>query len=112
MRRYVRDAGDQLERLHVLTRADCTTRNQRKAARLRRTYDDLEERIARLSEEEEIASLRPDLDGNEIQQVLGVGPGPVIGKAYAFLLELRLENGPMERDAAVTALKEWWAGQA
>ena len=76
VRRYVRDAGDQLERLHILTRADCTTRNQRKAERLRRTYDDLEERIARLSEEEELASIRPDLDGNQIMEILGIGAGP------------------------------------
>ena len=76
VRRYVRDAGDQLERLHVLTRADCTTRNQRKAERLRRTYDELEERIARLSEEEELASMRPDLDGTQIMEILGIGPGP------------------------------------
>ena len=76
MRRYVRDAGDQLERLHVLTRADCTTRNQRKADRLRRTYDDLEARIARLAEEEELASIRPDLDGNQIMEILGIRPGP------------------------------------
>ncbi len=76
VRRYVRDAGDQLERLHVLTRADCTTRNQRKAERLRRTYDDLEERIARLSEQEELASIRPDLDGNQIMEILGIPPGP------------------------------------
>ena len=76
VRRYVRDAGDQLERLHILTRADCTTRNKRKAERLRRTYDDLEERIARLSEEEELASIRPDLDGNQIMEILGIGAGP------------------------------------
>ena len=76
VRRYVRDAGDQLERLHVLTRADCTTRNQRKADRLRRTYDELEARIARLSEEEELASIRPDLDGQQIMEILGVPPGP------------------------------------
>ncbi len=76
VRRYVRDAGDQLERLHILTRADCTTRNERKAERLRRTYDELEERIARLSEEEELAAIRPDLDGNQIMEILGIGPGP------------------------------------
>ena len=80
VRRYVRDAGDQLERLHVLTRADCTTRNQRKAERLRRTYDELEERIARLSEEEELASLRPDLDGTQIMEILGIPPGPAGGR--------------------------------
>ncbi|MEE1773328.1 CCA tRNA nucleotidyltransferase [Streptomyces sp. JV185] len=111
VRRYVRDAGPLLERLHKLTRSDCTTRNKRKAAALSRTYDGLEERIAQLQEQEELDAIRPDLDGNEIMKTLGVGPGPVIGKAYAFLLELRLEHGPMEHDMAVEKLKEWWAGQ-
>ncbi|MEU5419768.1 CCA tRNA nucleotidyltransferase [Streptomyces sp. NPDC001407] len=111
VRRYVRDAGPLLERLHKLTRSDCTTRNKRKANALSRAYDGLEERIARLQEQEELDAIRPDLDGNEIMQILGVGPGPQIGKAYKYLLELRLENGPMERDAAVAALKEWWATQ-
>ncbi|MET7861234.1 CCA tRNA nucleotidyltransferase, partial [Streptomyces sp. NPDC005318] len=101
VRRYVRDAGPLLERLHKLTRSDCTTRNKRKAGALSRTYDALEERIAQLKDQEELDAIRPDLDGNEIMQILDVGPGPVIGKAYAFLLELRLENGPMEHDAAV-----------
>ena len=109
VRRYVRDAGDQLERLHVLTRADCTTRNQRKADRLRRTYDELEERIARLSEAEELASIRPDLDGNQIMEILGIGPGREVGAAYAFLLELRLDHGPMTEDQARAALVEWHA---
>jgi poly(A) polymerase len=108
VRRYVRDAGDQLERLHVLTRADCTTRNRRKAERLRRTYDDLEERIARLAEEEELASIRPDLDGNQIMETLGIGPGREVGEAYKFLLELRMDNGPMTEDAARKALLSWW----
>lgn len=112
VRRYVRDAGPLLERLHKLTRSDCTTRNKRKANALSRTYDGLEERIGQLQQQEELDAIRPDLDGNEIMEVLDVGPGPVIGKAYAFLLELRLENGPMGRDAAVAALKEWWAAQA
>ncbi|MFF1532170.1 CCA tRNA nucleotidyltransferase [[Kitasatospora] papulosa] len=111
VRRYVRDAGPLLDRLHKLTRSDCTTRNKRKANALSRTYDGLEERIAQLQEQEELEAIRPDLDGNEIMRILDVGPGPVIGKAYAFLLELRLENGPMEREAAVAALKEWWAAQ-
>ncbi|MFE9663093.1 MULTISPECIES: CCA tRNA nucleotidyltransferase [unclassified Streptomyces] len=111
VRRYVRDAGPLLERLHKLTRSDCTTRNKRKASALSRAYDGLEERIARLQEQEELDAIRPDLDGNEIMQILGVGPGPAIGRAYAHLLELRLENGPLERDAAVAALKEWWAAQ-
>jgi poly(A) polymerase len=109
VRRYVRDAGDQLERLHVLTRADCTTRNQRKADRLRRTYDDLEERIARLSEQEELASIRPDLDGNQIMEILGIGPGRDVGAAYTFLLELRMDNGPMSEADARAALEDWWA---
>ncbi|WP_285547824.1 CCA tRNA nucleotidyltransferase [Streptomyces lavendulae] len=112
VRRYVRDAGPLLDRLHKLTRSDCTTRNKRKANALSRTYDALEERIAQLQEQEELDAIRPDLNGNEIQQILEIGPGPVVGKAYAFLLELRLENGPMDREAAVAALKQWWAAQA
>ncbi|WP_460787068.1 CCA tRNA nucleotidyltransferase [Nocardioides maradonensis] len=108
VRRYVRDAGDELERLHILTRADCTTRNQRKADRLRRTYDDLEARIARLAEEEELASIRPDLDGNQIMEILGIGPGREVGEAYRFLLELRLDNGPMSEADATAALRDWW----
>ncbi|MEO5853570.1 MAG: CCA tRNA nucleotidyltransferase [Nocardioides sp.] len=111
VRRYVRDAGDQLERLHVLTRADCTTRNARKAERLRSTYDGLEERIARLSEEEGRASLRPDLDGQQIMAVLGIPPGPQVGAAYRFLLELRMDNGPMDTGSAEAALRTWWADQ-
>ncbi|WP_218851588.1 CCA tRNA nucleotidyltransferase [Nocardioides panaciterrulae] len=111
VRRYVRDAGDQLERLHVLTRADCTTRNRRKAERLRRTYDDLEARIARLSEEEELASLRPDLDGNQIMAILEIPPGRVVGEAYQHLLELRMDRGPMSSEDAEAALREWWAAR-
>ncbi|MGZ4436335.1 MAG: CCA tRNA nucleotidyltransferase [Nocardioides sp.] len=109
VRRYVRDAGDQLERLHVLTRADCTTRNKRKAERLRRTYDDLEARIARLNEEEELASIRPDLDGNQIMAILGIGPGREVGQAYQLLLELRMDHGPMTAEDAEAALRAWWA---
>jgi len=111
VRRYVRDAGSQLERLHVLTRADCTTRNKKKADRLRRTYDDLEARIDRLSAEEELASIRPDLDGNQIMDLLGIGPGREVGEAYRFLLELRLDNGPMSPEEAAAALREWWAAR-
>ncbi|MEV5946028.1 CCA tRNA nucleotidyltransferase [Streptomyces sp. NPDC051993] len=111
VRRYVRDAGPLLDRLHKLTRSDCTTRNKRKASALSRAYDGLEERIAELQQQEELDSIRPDLDGNQIMQILGIGPGPAIGQAYKHLLELRLENGPMEHDAAVAALKEWWAAQ-
>ncbi|MGW3563406.1 CCA tRNA nucleotidyltransferase [Streptomyces sp. NPDC000941] len=111
VRRYVRDAGPLLERLHKLTRSDCTTRNKRKAGALSRAYDGLEERIARLQQQEHLDAIRPDLDGNEIMKILGIGPGPQVGKAYKHLLELRLEHGPMERDAAVTALQDWWAAQ-
>ncbi|WP_253943831.1 CCA tRNA nucleotidyltransferase [Nocardioides marmotae] len=112
VRRYVRDAGDQLERLHVLTRADCTTRNQRKAARLARTYDELEERIARLSEQEELASIRPDLDGNQIMGILGIGPGREIGEAYRHLLELRMDHGPLGEERAREELLAWWAARS
>jgi poly(A) polymerase len=111
VRRYVRDAGDQLERLHILTRADCTTRNQRKAARLQRTYDELEERIAVLAEQEELDAMRPDLDGNQIMEILGIGPGREIGAAYDFLLELRMDQGPIGEDAATEALKAWWSAR-
>jgi poly(A) polymerase len=93
----------------VLTRADCTTRNRRKAERLRRSYDELEHRIARLSEEEELAAIRPDLDGTQIMGILGIGPGPEVGAAYRFLLELRLDDGPMSEDEARAALLTWWA---
>jgi poly(A) polymerase len=108
VRRYVRDAGDQLERLHVLTRADCTTRNRKKADRLRRTYDELEARIALLSEQEELAAIRPDLDGTQIMEILDIPPGPTVGAAYKFLLELRLDHGPMSESDARAALLEWW----
>jgi len=111
VRRYVRDAGDQVERLHVLTRADCTTRNRRKADRLRRTYDDLEHRIEVLAEQEELEAIRPDLDGNQIMAVLGVPPGREVGEAYRFLLELRMEHGPMPPEEAEKALRSWWASR-
>jgi poly(A) polymerase len=111
VRRYVRDAGDQLERLHVLTRADSTTRNARKAQRLQQTYDELEARIERLSAEEELAAIRPDLDGTQIMEILGIPPGPTVGRAYSYLLELRLDHGPMSEDAAREALLTWWADQ-
>ena len=111
VRRYVRDAGDQLERLHVLTRADCTTRNKRKADRLRRTYDDLEARIAVLAEQEELAAMRPDLDGNQIMEVLGLGPGREVGEAYRHLLELRMDHGPLGEERATDELRAWWAAR-
>ncbi|WP_344292984.1 CCA tRNA nucleotidyltransferase [Agromyces neolithicus] len=109
VRRYVRDAGAQLERLHIVSRADVTTRNRRKADQLGFAYDDLEERIAVLAEEEELAAVRPDLDGQQIMAILGVQPGPLVGEAYKYLLEVRLDEGPIGADAATTRLREWWA---
>ncbi|GLZ09013.1 CCA tRNA nucleotidyltransferase [Actinomadura sp. NBRC 104412] len=109
VRRYVRDAGPLLPRLHKLTRADCTTRNRRKAERLRRSYDDLEARIERLAEEEELAAIRPEIDGNEIQEILGIKPGPTVGRAYRFLLDLRLDRGPIGKEAAAEELRRWAA---
>ncbi len=111
VRRYVTDAGPLLERLHKLTRSDCTTRNRKKAAALSRTYDGLEERIAQLKDQEELDSVRPALDGNQIMELLGLRPGPEVGKAYRHMLELRLENGPMDHETAVAALKQWWAAE-
>ena len=107
VRRYVRDAGHLLPRLHKLTRADCTTMNRRKAQRLARAYDDLEARIDRLQEEEQLASIRPDLDGKEVMAELGVPPGPVVGRALKHLLELRMEHGPLGHDRAVEELHRW-----
>jgi poly(A) polymerase len=107
VRRYVTDAGPLLPRLHALTRADCTTRNKAKALRLERAYDSLEDRIAELAEQEELASIRPDLNGNEIMDILGLKPGPLVGQAYNELLELRLEHGPLGRDRAVQELLRW-----
>ncbi|MEZ2190293.1 CCA tRNA nucleotidyltransferase [Corynebacterium sp. CCM 9204] len=108
VRRYVTDAGDQLPRLHKLVRADVTTRNRRKAERLARTYDHLEERIAEIAEKEDLARVRPDLDGNEIMRLLEISPGPEVGQAWSFLKELRLERGPLDHDEAVEALLAWW----
>lgn len=107
VRRYVNDAGHLLPRLHKLVRADCTTRNRRKAKALQRSYDDLEARIARIAEEENLAKVRPDLDGNEIMRQLGVSPGPVVGRAWKHLKEVRLDRGPMEYEEAVAELHRW-----
>ncbi|WP_038842428.1 CCA tRNA nucleotidyltransferase [Salinispora arenicola] len=107
VRRYVADAGDLLPRLHKLTRSDCTTRNRRKAAQLAADYDALEERIARIAAEEDLARVRPDLDGNAIMKLLGVPPGPVVGLAWKHLKELRLERGPLGRDEAEAELLRW-----
>ncbi|UFU08465.1 CCA tRNA nucleotidyltransferase [Ruania halotolerans] len=111
VRRYVTDAGDQLERLHRLTRADCTTRNKRKAARLAHAYDDLENRIAALAEEEELQAIRPDLDGNAIMEILRIGPGRQVGAAYKHMLALRMERGPLGEDEAKRELLTWWESQ-
>jgi poly(A) polymerase len=108
VRRYVRDAGDLLTHLHVLTRADCTTRNAKKAANLAATYDSLEERIAQLKEQEELDAIRPDLDGSSIMEILGIKPSPIVGKAYDYLLELRMEHGPLGIDKAKAELLKWW----
>ncbi|MEV7692981.1 CCA tRNA nucleotidyltransferase [Microbacterium sp. NPDC089189] len=109
VRRYVRDAGPELERLHILTRADVTTRNKRKAARLRTAYDDIEDRIAALREQEELDAIRPELDGNDIQRLLGIGPGREVGEAYRFLLNLRLDEGVLGPDETERRLLAWWA---
>ena len=111
VRRYVRDAGPQLVRLHKLTRADSTTRNRRRAAALQRSYDSLERRIAELEAEEELAAIRPTLDGREIMRILDIPPGPLVGEAYQFLLDLRLDRGPMDPALAEEALKAWWAAR-
>ena len=111
VRRYVTDAGELLPRLHRLTRADCTTRNVKKARRLAATYDDLEQRIERLLEHEELKAVRPELDGNEIAEVLGIRPGPVLGRAYKHLLAVRLDEGPIGKEAAAERLRSWWAEQ-
>ena len=111
VRRYITDAGPLLERLHRLTRADCTTRNRRKAAQLAATYDDLERRIAELQEREELAAVRPDLDGGEIMATLGIEPGPLVGRAYKHLLHLRMEHGPLGVGRARDELLAWWAEQ-
>ena len=111
VRRFARDGGDLLDELIVLTRCDCTTRNARRAAQLAQRMDELEARIAELNEEEELRSLRPDLDGNAVMAHLGIGPGPAIGEALAFLLEVRLDEGPLDDENAYRRLDEWWAAR-
>lgn len=112
VRRYVRDGGELLTHLHLLTRADCTTRNAKKAERLSRTYDGLEERIAKLMQEEELSKIRPDLDGAEVMALLQIKPGADVGKALDFLLELRMEHGPLGRERATEELMQWWMSRS
>ena len=111
VRRYVTDAGELLPRLHKLVRSDSTTRNKRRAAALAATYDSLEARIAELQASENLARVRPDLDGNAIMEVLGIGPGPEVGQAWRFLKDLRMERGPLEPDVAEAELRAWWASR-
>ncbi|MDA8580244.1 CCA tRNA nucleotidyltransferase [Pontimonas sp.] len=111
VRRYVRDAGSELARLHILVRADVTTRNRRKADRLSFAYDDLEARIAELSQQEELDKIRPDLDGEAIMRILGISPGREVGEAYRFLLEMRLDEGELGAEEATRRLKSWWASR-
>ncbi|WP_125079034.1 CCA tRNA nucleotidyltransferase [Mycobacterium sp. P7213] len=111
VRRYVTDAGPLLARLHKLVRADCTTRNKRRAARLQASYDQLEERIAALAEQEDLQRVRPDLDGNEIMELLDIPAGPQVGRAWSYLKELRLERGPLTREEATAELLSWWQTQ-
>ena len=112
VRRYATDAGDLLPRLHKLVRADCTTRNRRKAAALQRSYDDLEARIERIRAGEDLARVRPDLDGNAIMELLAVPPGPLVGAAWRFLKELRMDRGPLTREEAEAELLRWWSSRA
>ena len=111
VRRYVRDAGELLTHLHLLTRADCTTRNAKKAERLSRIYDSLEARIATLMEQEELSKIRPDLDGAEVMALLEIKPGAEVGKALDFLMELRMEHGPLGKERAEQELMQWWVNR-
>jgi poly(A) polymerase len=109
VRRYVRDAGPLLDMLNELTRCDCTTRNASKARALARRMDELEARIEELRAQEELDALRPDLTGNQVMELLGIRPGPAVGQALAFLMELRLDEGPLGEEEAARRLRAWWA---
>jgi poly(A) polymerase len=111
VRRYVRDAGPLLDRLNELTRCDCTTRNAAKARSLARRMDELEARIADLREQEELDAIRPDLDGSQVMEELGLGPGRDVGRGLAHLLELRMDEGPLGEEEAKKRLREWWSRQ-
>ena len=112
VRRYVKDAGPLYARLNRLTRADATTQNRRKALMFEHAMDEMEERVAKLKEQEDIDAIRPDLNGDEIMAELGIAPGPLVGKAYRHMLEYRLDNGPVDHDTAVAELHNWYASQA
>ncbi|MCG7427814.1 CCA tRNA nucleotidyltransferase [Helcobacillus massiliensis] len=112
VRRYVTDAGPVLQHLHRLTRADCTTRNKRKARRLASAYDDLERRIDELAQQEEIDAIRPDLDGRQIMEILDLAPGPVVGEAYKHMLEVRMDEGPLSQEEATERLRAWWRARS
>jgi poly(A) polymerase len=109
VRRYVRDAGPLLDRLNQLTRADVTTRNERRAAAFAKLQDDLEERIAALAERENLEAMRPPLDGTQVMELLDLAPGPAVGEALAYLMDVRMERGPIDEDEAAALLKEWAA---
>jgi poly(A) polymerase len=111
IRRYVRDAGELLDRLNQLTRADCTTRNENKVRELEKRMDELEDRLSELREREELESLRPELDGLEVMQLLDVEPGRVVGRALAYLLEIRLDEGLLGREEITRRLLDWWASE-
>ena len=112
VRRYVRDAGPLLDQLNELTRCDCTTRNEAKARALARRMDELEARIADLREQEELDAMRPDLDGSQVMEELGLGPGRDVGRALAYLLELRMDEGPLGEEEAKKRLLQWWSRQS
>jgi poly(A) polymerase len=112
VRRYVRDAGPLLDDLNELVRSDCTTRNKNKARELSERMDALESEIEQLRQQEELDAIRPDLDGRQVMEHLGIPPGPVIGEALDFLLELRLDEGPLGEDEALRRLDEWWAARS
>jgi poly(A) polymerase len=108
VRRYVRDAGDYLPELNVLVRCDCTTRNEKKAKILARRMDEMESRIAEVAAREELAQLRPELDGQKVMEILGVTAGPAVGAALEFLMDIRLEEGILGEEVVIARLREWW----
>jgi poly(A) polymerase len=112
IRRYVTDAGEELLRLHKLTRADCTTRNKKKADALQASYDQFEKRIAEVAEHEELKAIRPDLDGTEIMELLNLKPGRLVGEAYKHMLEIRMEQGPLDKEDAIKELMKWWQNKS